>query len=81
MMFSRMVAVATAFSCAAYVQTAAAGIDNNAAIVQLRQSCVEDGLNLSNCFTDMPTLNTWVWNTRQPDQANPLLIEMGPGYV
>lgn len=79
MKFSRIVVIAAFFSCAAYVQTAAAGIDNDAAIVQLRQSCVEDGQNLSNCFTDMPTLNTWVWGTRQPDQINPLLIEMGPG--
>lgn len=79
MNLSRIVVIATVFSCTFYIPQVTAGIDNNAAVVKLRQSCVEDGVTLSNCFTDMPTLNTWVWGTRQPSVTSPLLVEIGPG--
>lgn len=58
---------------------ATAAIDNDAAVVELRTSCVADGVALGNCFTDLPTLNAWVWNTRHPSAVAPLLIDIGPG--
>ena len=79
MSLSRMMVITTALTSILYGQNVNAGIDNDAAVVKLRQSCVEDGTTLSNCFTDMPTLNTWIWGTRQPDATSQLLVEIGPG--
>ena len=79
MYISRFVVAATVFSTALFSQQVTAGIDTDAAIVKLQRSCIEDGVSQSNCFTDMPTLNTWIWGTRLPSSSNPLLVEIGPG--
>ncbi|MDJ0789935.1 MAG: hypothetical protein QNK05_24325 [Myxococcota bacterium] len=41
----------------------------------LRSDCT----GLSDCFTDMASLLSWTWGTRQPDAAAPLLIDIGAG--
>lgn len=58
-----------------------AAVDTNAAVVQLRKSCQEVSGTLNNCFTNLATLNSWIWNIRnpQPSAAAPLLVEIGPG--
>jgi hypothetical protein len=58
-----------------------AAVDIDAAIVKLRTSCQEAGTTLNNCFTDLPALNAWIWDTRTPTPSatSPLLIEIGPG--
>lgn len=55
--------------------------DPNPAVVQLRISCLEANAPLNNCFTDLSTLNTWIWTTRtsKPSAESPLLVEIGPG--
>ena len=56
-------------------------IDADAAVVKLRTSCAEAGVILNNCFTDLPSLNAWIWNTRNPapSATSALLVEIGPG--
>lgn len=74
-------------ACLSYLSMATseviAAVDTNATVVQLRKSCHEENgtVLISNCFTDLPTLNSWIWNTRnpQPSAASPLLVEIGPG--
>lgn len=56
-----------------------AAIDNNAATVQLRISCSENGATIDNCFDDLNTLNSWIWNTRIPSPTAPLKVSIGPG--
>lgn len=60
-----------------------AAIDNNAAIVKLRDpangGCTEAGVSLNNCFTSLSTLTQWVTGTRRPGAATPLLVDIGPG--
>ena len=58
---------------------AQAVVDNNAAQVLLRSSCTENGATIDNCFDDLNTLNTWIWNTRYPSPVTPLNVEVGPG--
>jgi hypothetical protein len=58
---------------------AQAAIDPAAQVVYLRQSCVDNGLPLNNCFTTMSDLVDWITNIRIPQQTNPLLVEIGPG--
>ncbi len=67
------------FSSLMVFQTANAAVDNNAEQVLLSKSCSENGVALNNCFTDLPTLDTWVWGTRNPTAASPLLVNIGPG--
>ena len=58
-----------------------AAVDTNASVVQLRTSCLVDGSTLDNCFTDLNTLNSWIWNTHNPapSASSPLLVQIGPG--
>jgi hypothetical protein len=50
--------------------------ETNAQAVYLRQDC---GTQTPNCFNNMEDLLNWTWNTRNPNAANPLLIDVGPG--
>jgi hypothetical protein len=63
--------------------SAFAVIDNNAPIVKLRDpaigGCVEAGVTLNNCFSDIGSLNSWTWGTRKPTSTSPLVVEIGPG--
>ena len=58
-----------------------AAIDTDAPAVKLSTSCQQAGNSLDNCFTDITTLNTWIWQTRNPapSSASPLLVDIGPG--
>jgi hypothetical protein len=56
--------------------------DSNAAVVLLRTNC--GATPLKNCFERMEDLTTtgttgWIWATRQPSAASPLLVDIGPG--
>lgn len=64
-----------------YVSAAQATVDDGAPVVQLRTECTENGSELNNCFTDIATLNNWVFNVRSPapSAASPVLIQIGPG--
>lgn len=56
--------------------------DPNAAVIQLRDpnngGCLESGVTINNCFTDMASVNSWI-NTRLPNATTPLLVDIGPG--
>lgn len=58
-----------------------AAVDPGASEVQLLTSCQVNGSTLDNCFTDLNTLNSWMWNTRStaPSASSPLLVKIGPG--
>ena len=58
-----------------------AAIDADASVVKLRTSCQVAGNPLDNCFTDLNTLNAWIWQTRNPtpSSASPLRVDIGPG--
>jgi hypothetical protein len=66
-----------------HTTAAIAVIDNNAGVVKLRDpansGCIEAGVNLHNCFTDLNTLSSWVTNIRKPNATKPLHIDIGPG--
>ena len=58
----------------------------NAQVVKLRadkpdatSGCIENGTELSNCFTSMGSLATWIANVRKPTSSNPLQVDIGPG--
>jgi len=53
-------------------------IDPNASVVKVRTSCQEGSATLDNCFTSFADLQNWI-TTRNPSDASPLLIEVGPG--
>lgn len=49
--------------------------DNNTDTVFLKKDCS----NTSNCATTLASLIPWIWNTRLPDNTNPLLVKIGTG--
>lgn len=80
---SRMFPAVALLGCLAFSPNTFAAIDNNAAVVQLRNlnngGCTEAGAQLNNCFTAMSDLITWVTGTRLPNQSKPLTVMIGPG--
>lgn len=66
--------------CLALPHVVSAATDPAASVVLLRTSCNDgSGGVLNNCFTSSDTLLDWVWNTRNPTAAAPLLVDVGPG--
>lgn len=51
----------------------------DAAVVNLRTSCTEGGVEVPNCFTTMDNVDDWLRNVRQAGPANPTLVQIGPG--
>jgi len=49
--------------------------DNNTDTVHLKNDCT----GISNCANTLTELMPWVWGTRAPSTANPLLIKVGTG--
>jgi hypothetical protein len=73
-------------SCLAFSLSASAVNDNKAPVVKLRaknadgmSGCVEGGVTLNNCFNGLTGLQNWITSTRQPNAANPLIVDIGPG--
>ena len=56
-----------------------AAIDSDASVVELKTSCLVNGNTLDNCFTDLNTLNSWIWSTRHPSPSSPLKVAIAPG--
>lgn len=81
MKLSRFIAMGILIGVTMSSNSALAATDANAAVVQLRKSCLEAGKTLTNCFTDLNTLNSWIWNTRnpKPSATSPLIVNIGPG--
>jgi len=50
--------------------------DIDAAVVNLRVSCIESGNEIQNCFDDIVSLNNWMNTLRT---SNELLVNIGPG--
>lgn len=48
-------------------------------VVNLRTDCSSTNPDLKNCADNVGELLTWIWNTRQPTDATPLSVEIGPG--
>lgn len=61
------------------VPTASAAIDPAAAVVIVRTNCTENNATLNNCFASMNALTSWMKNTRKPNAASPLRVDIGPG--
>ncbi len=70
---------ATLSSTITTAATVPAGVEANAEKVQLRQSCVENGTSIANCFTQFPQLAHWMQTVRKPNAAAPLHVSIGPG--
>lgn len=47
--------------------------------VLLRKNCAPAGVPLSNCFDNLNNLNAWIRDTRKPNAARPLHVDVGPG--
>lgn len=58
-----------------YISAASALPDTNASTVSLKTDCGTD----TACFADSNSLLDWIWNTRLPSAASPLLVNIGPG--
>jgi len=54
-------------------------VDNSVAVINLRSNCIEGGVEINNCFNNLPGLLDWVWDVRKPSSASPLLVNIGPG--
>jgi hypothetical protein len=80
---TRLLSLCLLLGFTAFSAGAAAVIDAKAPIVQLQDpkngNCVAAGSPLNNCFTDISSLNSWIWGTRKPTSATPLVVEIGPG--
>lgn len=51
-----------------------------AAVINLKQAdCPQSEIDNNTCFTDVELMLNWVWGTRIPSAANPLLIRVDPG--
>jgi hypothetical protein len=68
--------LAVSMGCGSAVQAA---VDSDASLVYLRSSCTVNGAGVDNCFTDLNTLNSWIWNTRLPSASQPLEVEIRAG--
>ena len=51
----------------------------NAAVVVVRTTCVEGGVEIKDCFNQIASLNDWINNVRRPNVTQPLLVDIGPG--
>lgn len=51
----------------------------DAAVVNVRTSCTEGGVEVPNCFTSMAAMNNWLVNVRQAGPTKPTLVDIGPG--
>ena len=63
----------------AFSSGAFAVIDNDAAVVNVRKSCMDGGVNLNNCFTSFTDLTNWLGATRKPNDVSPIAVNIGPG--
>lgn len=79
MSYKQLLIIATAAVLTLTTSYATAAIDITAPIIQLRKSCSEAGNVLNNCFSDLNSMGSWIWNTRKPSGSAPLLVEIGPG--
>ena len=78
MAFLRVLGIVFFFGLSLASQLATAA-DSTAPVVRLRSNCSENGIALNNCFTSLGALTTWIWSTRLPSPAAPLIVEIGPG--
>jgi len=55
--------------------------DPNAAVVEVRKTCLDNGVARNNCFTDFGPLKNWINTARlqKPSSDAPLKVEIGPG--
>jgi hypothetical protein len=70
----RIFSVVALLSGLAFSSGAFAVIDDDAAVVTVRASCGED-----NCFTNLVDLTNWLKDTRMPNAASPVVVNIGPG--
>lgn len=68
----RMLVVSLGLACAW-----AAGAEAGQDVVRLRSDCLDEAPPA--CFTDSGSLMTWLWGTRNPSAASPVLVDIGPG--
>ena len=81
MRFSILLALGLVYT-AVVPRTAAADIDNDASVVELRSSCLVDGTMLHNCFETSADVTDWLWNggrTSEPNSLDPVTVRVGPG--
>ena len=50
--------------------------DSNAGLVALKKVC---STSEPNCFTSPDPMLDWIWITRKPSAANPLIVDIAPG--
>jgi hypothetical protein len=50
--------------------------DPNAELIALKKVC---SVSETNCFTSPGPMLDWVWATRKPSAANPLIVDIAPG--
>ncbi|VAW79317.1 hypothetical protein MNBD_GAMMA15-1232 [hydrothermal vent metagenome] len=48
-------------------------------VVHLRKDCANTNPDLKNCADNMSEMLNWVWSTKAPSVAAPVLINVGPG--
>ncbi len=78
-MYKLKTLISGALMCFSQAVLSANTADIDADIISLRTDCNVDGAAISNCFNNLPDLQTWIWDERAPNAANPLLINIGPG--
>ena len=58
-------------------------IDNapaDAAVINVRtNNCIENGVEVANCFTTMANVEDWLRDVRQTGPTRPTLVQIGPG--
>jgi len=54
-------------------------IEATAERVEIRKSCTVNSIELANCFTTTRDFTDWVYLTRLPNAAKPLIADFGPG--
>ncbi len=78
---ARVVSLMLSGMALVYGPVSQAATDVDASAVTLKTSCMENGVQVANCFEDLNSLNSWIWNTRNPtpSASSPLLVQIGPG--
>ncbi|HEY9202626.1 MAG TPA: hypothetical protein VIQ81_13620 [Gammaproteobacteria bacterium] len=61
------------------ISSAMAVVEPDADIVNLKTSCMINGDEIDNCFTDWRSLNIWIRGTRKPNVTSPLKVSIGTG--
>lgn len=77
--FGLSLALASGVMSPRHAQAQASAPTPDAGTVYIEKDCEANLGDRPNCVESLYALDAWIWGTRRPSEANPLVIRIGPG--